>query len=438
MGSELLIVIGLLMVNGLFAGAEIAVLSVRTTRLRDLSRRRDRRALAVKSLRDKPERFLATVQIGMTVVGTAAAAIGGARMEHSFEPTFDAIGFGSWSATASFALVIALVSFLELVIGELVPKSLALRYSDRYSFFVSRPLLVMAQLIRPLVWLLTGVSNIFLRFFGDRTTFSEARLSRDELQQLVEEAAKTGSVDPRASEIASRALGFGEVTVAEVMVPRNRVVALRRDAPPADVQRLILEEGHSRMPVYDGNIDNIVGYVVARDVLALQWERGLLVLQDIIRPSHKVPEATRALDLLREMQRRRTQMAIVTDDNGGLSGLVTTEDLIEELVGDIMSEDDVPEVFFTREPSGTILVQGWAAVRKVNRDLHLDLPVGRDRTTIAGLCMSLAQAIPQAGEQLTTDNGTVLEVIEASPRRVRRVRIHPVAHEDDLDGPTAD
>jgi putative hemolysin len=216
------------------------------------------------------------------------------------------------------------------------------------------------------------------------------------------------------------------------MVPRNRVVALRRTAPPEEVQRVLLEEGHSRMPVYDNNIDNIIGYVVARDVLSLAWEKGLVVLEDILRPAHKVPESTRALDLLREMQRRRTQMAIVMDDSGGISGLVTTEDLIEELVGDIMSEDDVVEQYFTREATGTIVVQGWAAVRKVNRDLHLDLPVGRDRTTIAGLCMSLAQAIPQAGERLTTDNGTVLEVIEASPRRVRRVRIHPIALSDEL------
>jgi len=431
MGSELLIVIGLLMANGLFAGAEIAVLSVRKTRLREFIRRKDRRALAVKSLREQPERFLATVQIAMTTLGTTAAAVGGARMEHSLEPTFVNLGFGGFATTASFVTVIAMVTFLELVIGELVPKSLALRYSDRYSFFVARPLRVLSSIMRPLVWLLTLVSNVFLRFFGDKTTFSETRLSRDELQQLVEEAGHTGSVDPRASEIASRALGFGEVTVAEVMVPRNRVVALRRGSPPEEVQRAILEEGHSRMPIYDGSIDNIVGYVVARDVLALAWERGLVVLEDILRPPHKVPESTRALDLLREMQRRRTQMAVVVDDNGGLSGLVTTEDLIEELVGDIMSEDDVPEQFFTREPSGTILVQGWASVRKVNRDLHLDLPVGKDRTTIAGLCMSLAQAIPQAGEKLTTDNGTVLEVVEASPRRVRRVRVHPVAQSDD-------
>jgi putative hemolysin len=427
MGSALLIIVGLLMANGLFAGAEIAVISVRKTRLREFIRRKDRRALAVNALRERPERFLATVQIAMTTVGTAAAAFGGARMEGELAPSLVDIGLPRWSA---LVLVIAMVTFLELVVGELVPKSLALRYSDRYSFFVARPLLGLSQLMRPLVWLLTAVSNLVLRLFGDRTTFTEAKLSRDELQQLVEEAARTGSVDPRASEIASRALGFGEVTVAEVMVPRNRVVALDRRAAPAEVQRAILEEGHSRMPVFDGSLDNIVGYVVARDVLALAWQQGLLVLQDILRPAHKVPEGTRALDLLREMQRRRTQMAVVVDDNGGLSGLVTTEDLIEELVGDIMSEDDVPEQYFTREPSGTILVQGWAAVRKVNRDLHLDLPVGKDRTTIAGLCMSLAHAIPQAGEKLTTDNGTVLEVVEASPRRVRRIRIHPVAEAD--------
>jgi putative hemolysin len=435
MGTSILIVLAFLVGNGLFAGAEIAVLSVRTTRLREFIRRKDKRAMAVKKLRDHPERFLATVQVCITTFGTAASVFGGAELEPMIAYELHKVGLGH---TTALVLVVIMIVYFELVIGELVPKSLALRYSDRYSFFAGRPLVFISTLLRPIVWSLTAASNIFLRFFGDKTTFTETRLSRDELQQLVEEAAKTGSVDPRASEIASRALGFGEVTVAEVMVPRNRVVALRRGSSPEEVQRVILEEGHSRMPVYDNSIDNIVGYVVARDVLALAWEKGLVVLEDILRPPHKVPESTRALDLLRELQRRRTQMAVVVDDNGGLSGLVTAEDLIEELVGDIMSEDDVPEQYFVREPQGTILVQGWAAVRKVNRDLHLDLPVGKDRTTIAGLCMSLAQAIPQAGEKLTTDNGTVLEVIEASPRRVRRVRIHPVAETDVDDGDAAD
>jgi putative hemolysin len=432
MAVELLIILLLVFVNGLFSGAEIAVLSVRKTRLADYIRRRDRRALAVRDLRDHPERFLATVQIGITVVSTAAAAFGGASIANSLTPLIARIGFVTYADEIAFGLTIALVSLLSLVLGELVPKSLALRYSDSYAFMVSRPLKLLSQMTRPLVWFLTACSNVVLRMVGDRTTFTEARLSRDELQQLVEEAAKTGSVDPRASEIASRALGFGEVTVAEVMVPRTRVVAMRRNAPPEEVQRVILEEGHSRMPVYDGSLDNIVGYVVARDVLALAWEQGLVVLEDILRPPYKVGDSSRAVDLLREMQRRRVQMAVVTDESGGLAGLITIEDLIEELVGDIFSEDDVVETLVTREPGGTALVPGWAPVRKINRELHVDLPVGRDRTTIAGLCMSLAQAIPQAGEKLTTEDGTVLEIVEASPRRVRRVRIYPVQRRGEL------
>jgi putative hemolysin len=440
MGTEFLIIFVCLVGNGLFAGAEIAVLSVRKTRIREFVRRRDRRALAVEKLRDHPERFLATVQICITLFGTAAAAVGGAGFAYALTPVLRDLGLGVYADEVALAAVILMIVVLELVVGELVPKSLALRYSSGYSFMVARPLLFLSQVMRPLVWILTGASNLFLKLFGDRTTFTESRLSRDELQQLVEEAAKTGSVDPRASEIASRALGFGEVTVAEVMVPRTRIVALRRGAPPDEVQRVILEEGHSRMPVYDGSLDNIVGYVVARDVLALSWQKGLVVLEDILRPPYKVADAARAIDCLREMQRTRTQMAVIMDESGGTAGLITVEDLIEELVGDIFSEDDVPEAFLTREPGGTAIVLGWAPVRKVNRDLHLDLPVGKDRTTIAGLCMSLAQAIPQAGERLSTEDGTVLEVLEASARRVRKVRIRPVEHpggvaaDDDVGG----
>jgi putative hemolysin len=423
---DFLLIFFLIVGNGVFAGAEIALLSVRKTRLSEFIRRGDPRALAVQALRDHPERFLATLQIGLTVVGTAAATFGGAHGADAIAGVLRDLGLGDSAPTVALVLVIAAISFAELIIGELVPKSLALRFSDRFSFIVARPVLFLSHVMRPLVWLLTGVSNLVLRLFGDKTNFTEARLSRDELQELVEEAAKTGSVDPRASEIASRALEFEAVSVGEVMVPRNRVAALRQGAPADEIQRTILEEGHSRMPVYEGQIDNIVGYVVARDVLALAWEQGLVQFADILRPPYVVGERTRALDLLREMQRRRVQMAVVTDEHGGLAGLVTIEDLIEELVGDIFSEDDEPDKLIEREASGTAIAEGWAPVRKVNRALDLDLPVGADRTTIAGLCMSLAQAIPQAGERLTTEDGTILEVIEASPRRVRRVRIHPV------------
>jgi putative hemolysin len=284
---------------------------------------------------------------------------------------------------------------------------------------------MLARLARPVVWLLTACSNLVLRMFGDRTSFTETRLSRDELQLLVEEAAKTGSLDPHASEIASRALGFGDLSVADIMVPRTRIVSLRKAAPLEELRRVILEEGHSRMPVHEGDVDSIVGYVVARDVLALGWDSDILVLEDILRPLYAVAALTPALDVLRELQRRRIQMAVVTDEDGGTAGLVTIEDLVEELVGEIFSEDEMPQELAVREPAGTILVPGWAPLRKLVRELKIDLPIGKHSTTVAGLCMALALAIPQAGARLTAPGGTVLEVVEASPRRVRKVRIHP-------------
>src|SRR5262245_17025727 len=175
MGMDIVIVLAFLVGNGLFAGAEIAILSVRTTRLREFIRRRDKRALAVKRLRDQPERFLATVQVCITTFGTAASVFGGATLEPMLADKLKQVGLGHLT---SIVLVVALIVYLELVVGELVPKSLALRYSDRYSFFAGRPLTIISHVLRPVIWTLTASSNILLRFFGDKTTFSETRLSR--------------------------------------------------------------------------------------------------------------------------------------------------------------------------------------------------------------------------------------------------------------------
>jgi putative hemolysin len=336
------------------------------------------------------------------------------------------------------------VSFLSLVLGELVPKSLALRYSNGYAFFIGRPLLGLSRLMRPMVWLLTACSNVVLRMFGDKTSFTEARMSRDELRELVEEAAKTGSVDQGASEIAARALELPDVAVAEVMIRRDKIVAIRRDAPPAEVQRVLLEEGHSRTPVYDGDLDRIIGYVVARDVLALAWERNLVAFEDIVRPLFVVPLNARIVSVLREMQAKRIQIAIVVDEHRGTAGLVTIEDLVEELVGDIFEEHELPEATLRVDPDGSALVPGWMPTRKVNRLLHTDLPIALDSMTMAGLCMAIALTVPAAGSKLTAPDGSVLEVVETSPRRVRTVRVHrrgvhePVEPPDGRQGQASD
>jgi putative hemolysin len=415
----------LVLANGVFAGAELALLTLRKTRLRELLDEGSGAARAITALRENPERLLATVQIGITVVSATAAAFGGASLAHPLAGFLVQLGVGPQTAESlAFAGVVGFISYLSLVLGELVPKSLALRYSERYALLIGRPLHGLAWLMRPMVWLLTASSNLLLRFFGDKTNFAEARLSPEELQQLVEEAAKTGSLDPRAGEIASRAFDLTDLTLSAVMVPRHRIVALRRRASAEEIRQVLLEHGHSRMPVYEETLDNIVGYVIAKDLLGVAWEGTLIVLEDVLRPAYFVFETMRAMDALKELQKRRMQLAIVVDERGGVQGLVTAEDLVEELVGDILSETETPEELIKRESPTTAVVQGTASLREINRGLGLELEEGHGYSTIGGLCSVKTGAIPERGTRLTLDDGTVLEVLDATPRRVRTVRIH--------------
>jgi len=426
--TEIAVILALVVANGVFAGAEIAIIALRKTRLAQLVEEGRASARAVKRLRDEPERFLATVQIGITIVGATAAAFGGAALAERLAPHLAHVpGVARYADQVALALVVALVSYLTLVLGEPVPKSIGLRASERYALLVARPLLALSSIARPIVWLLTQSSNLVLRPFGDRTTFSESRLSVEEIEQLVDEAGRAGALDEPTAEIASRALAFRDLTAGDVMVPRSRVVALPRDAPPDELKRMLLEEGRSRMPVYEGTLDNIVGYVMAKDLAAMAWERHLIVLADLVRPVHFVPASARAVHVLREMQRRRTQITVVVDEHGGVAGLLTLEDLVEELVGEIIGEREQPEALFQREPGGTALVRGDAPIREVNRALDLELPDGEGYSTVAGLCIALAGAVPERGARLRAPDGTEIEVVDASPRVVRLARLHPSA-----------
>ncbi|ACL64182.1 protein of unknown function DUF21 [Anaeromyxobacter dehalogenans 2CP-1] len=412
--------------NGVFAGAEIAVIAMRKTRLAQLVEQGRAAAGAVLRLRDAPERFLATVQVGITVIGASAAAFGGASIAGRLAPVLERIPpLAPYAHQLSLALVVALVSFLSLVLGELVPKSLALRAPERYALLVGRPLLGLSHLVRPVVWLLTASSNLLLRPFGDRTTFAEARLSAEELEQLVDEAGRAGALDAPTAEIASRALAFRDLTAGDVMVPRSRVKALPADADQQELKRLLLEEGRARMPVYDGTLDDVIGYVMAKDLAAMAWERELIVLADLVRPVHFVPEGAKAVHVLRDMQRRRSQIAVVVDEHGGMAGILTLEDLVEELVGDILGEAEEPQPLFEVEPGGAAVVRGDAPIREVNRALHIDLPEGEGYTTVAGLVIAVAGAMPERGARLRLADGTEAEVVEATPRVVRRVRLVP-------------
>jgi putative hemolysin len=438
LATEFLIVLVLLVLNGVFAAAEISILTVRKTRLAELVEAGSRGARAVHWLRKQPERFLATVQIGITVVGTTAAAFGGDRLAEDFAVwlggRFPLLGANAHRV--ALVLVIALVSFLEIVVGELVPKSLALRNAEGLSLALGPMLRAMATVVRPLVWLFTATSNAVLRLFGDETSFSEARLSPEEIQELVEEAGRTGSMDAGASEMASRAIAFRELTAFDVMVPREAIVAVSSAVERAEVEAALAGRRYARMPVYEGAPENVVGYIALKDLLLPALQGGALNTR--LHPVRFVPATTSASALLRQMQREALAMVMVVDERGSIVGLVTVEDLVEEVFGDILSEGDPAPVTFTRDPDGSVVAPGSTPIREVNRALGLGLPEPSTVSTLAGLCIEAAGHIPKQGARVPLADGHVLEVLDATPRKVRMLRIHAPAARPEPPGDDAD
>jgi putative hemolysin len=421
------IILALVLLNGLLAGAEIAIVGINPSRLKLLAEEHGRRFRAVQELRARPERFFATVQVGITVVGASAGAFGGATFAADLQPLVAELPVvGPYAKQVTLALVISLISILSIVLGELVPKSLALRYAESYAVWASRPVLWLSSAARPIVWFLTGCSNLVLSLFGDRTTFSESRVSTAEIREIVEEATLAGSLDPTAGEIARRALDFASLTAAHVMVPRTRMVGIEVTSSMDEVRRITLESGYSRLPIYRGHLDDVIGYVLVKDILAIAWEGRLFVLSDIVRLPYFVTENATAASLLSHMREHRIHLALVVDEHGGTSGLVTLEDLVEEFVGEIWSEVAPSEVeSLHRLEDGSLVATGDAAIRDINRELDLDLPEGNQWSTIGGLSAALAGRVPESGEVLIAADGSRLEIQAASERRVLKVRIVP-------------
>ena len=424
--TEALIILALVLLNGVLAGSEIAVVALRKTRVDQLVEGGSRAARAIRRLQGDPERFMATVQIGITVVSATAGAFGGSSFAKRLAPLVASVAWlQPYADQVALAIIVGAISFLSLVLGELVPKSLALRSAEGYALVIARPMVWLSRAARPFVWLLTASSNVVLRIFGDRTNFTETRHSPEELQQIVDEAASAGTVNRTAGDIAARAMDFADLTARHVMVPRTRVVGLMVGASREELRRVVLEEGHTRMPVLEGP-DRVVGYVTVRDLFAVLLEGELLQLADAIRPAYEVNDSTKIVDVLSGMRKRHTELAIVTDEGNSMLGIVTMENLVEELVGQITSEHDDDQGHPLRhEKGGAVVVRGDMPVHELNRRVGWQLPEGETWATVAGLVLELAKRIPAAGDRVETEKGAVIEILAASERGVLEVRVHP-------------
>ena len=429
--SHVLILIGLIFLlllgNGFFSGSEIAVISIRRSKIEELAAAGRRSAKRLKHLHENIDDFLATAQIGVTLMGTLAGVIGGYVAKLYIEPVIARAAIGHWIAPAFAAAIVvgAGIVYVELIFGELVPKALALRYTDTVALLVARPLDRLARLTHHVVVFLTASTRVVLRVLGIRDSGHRTFVSEEEIKHLVREGRAQGVLDQTEEELIHSVFEFSETPVKKVMVPRPKMFTLDVDTPPGEAERLMVESGFSRIPVYDGSPDNMIGLVYIKDALRLLEKRQPVVLRKIVHPIHLVPETKKVGELLKELQKRRTHMALVIDEHGSLVGLVTMEDLLEEIVGEIQDEYDWEERPVERLRDGSMVVEGTLSADELRRVYGVAIPESAEFETVAGFMLATLGSVPRGGEVVQVGEHR-LTVVDVEKNRINKVKVEKV------------
>lgn len=425
--EELSLILLFIVANGFFAGAELAIISARKSRIAQLIAAGNEKAKIVERLQDDPHRFLATVQIGVTVVGTMASAVGGATAVRFLEPILleaPSEIVRNAAAPLSLTIVVVAISYLSLILGELVPKALALHYADRMALLVAKPIDFLARAGALGVAFLTLSSKTVLALLGVKGEGEEAFITKEEIRHIVAEGRETGVFTAAEHEYIQNVFDFTHTSVREVMVPRTRIVALDLELPREELLRQVLDNMYSRYPVYRGAIENIAGFVHSKDFLGKTVTEPGFGIDSIVRPPFYVPEGKKVNELLKEMQRKRIHMALVVDEYGGLSGLATTEDLLEELVGEIEDEHDIGEISrVQRFPDGSFMVDALISISDLEDLLGIEIEEGLPYDTLAGLILHELGSFPERGEQIEWKE-FVLTCEEVKKTAIVKVRIN--------------
>lgn len=424
---EIIFIAVLIMLNGFFAASEIALISARRSRVQQLAADGDPRAKRVVAIQQDPDRFLATVQVGVTFVGTLASAVGGVAAVRALSPMIGGIPLPFMPAMAEpLALVFVVVSitYATLILGELVPKSLALRHAVSLALLVSGPLDSLAKAASPLVRLLTASNRSVLRLLGQKGATERAFISEEEVKHMVQEGRDQGVFDQTEQELIHSVFEFTESSVKDVMIPRPRIQAIDVETPIEQVLAHIVETGKSRYPVYRNTLDEVLGILYDKDLFRLLAEKKPIVLAQVVRPAFFTPETTRVSRLLKSMQRRRMPMALVVDEYGGVEGLITIEDLIEEIVGEIEDETDREDLAVRRLRDGSYIVDASISIHDLADQHRLAFPESAEYETLAGFLITQLQRMPRGGEIVTYEDWR-LTIVDMDGRRIARVKIEP-------------
>ncbi|MCK8824462.1 hemolysin family protein [Fuchsiella alkaliacetigena] len=405
-----LIALGLLFIlSGFFSGSETALMSVNRVKIKHLAQEGNKKAETVDKLLDNPDRLLTTILVGNNLVNVAASAIATALAIEIFGSTGIGIATGG-------------VTLFILIFGEITPKSFATQNSELASMAVARYIEIFSMLLTPLIKILTFITSFIIRALGGEPYRKEPLVTEEEIRKFVTVGEREGVIESDEKEMINSIFDFDDTIVKEIMVPRIDIVCVEINTPINELVDIIVDKGYSRVPVYNETIDNIVGIVYAKDLLEFFNTDQAVDIKKIMRPVYYIPESKEVDTLLTELRKEKIHMAIILDEYGGTEGLVTIEDLLEEIVGDIQDEyDEEEKQVKTIKEQQEIIVDARAGIAEVNSALNVDLPA-EDYDTISGFILSILGYVPEQGEEITFE-GLTLIIEETIQRRISKVRI---------------
>ncbi|WP_137124252.1 hemolysin family protein [Roseomonas sp. HF4] len=418
---EITIILVLVLLNGAFAMSELAIVSSRRARLQALQRKGSLGAQAALALAEDPQRFLPTVQVGITLVGIFAGAFGGARLAGTLGGALNTISWiAPYGGEIAFTLVVIAITYLSLILGELVPKQVALRNPEKVAVVVALPLTALARWSGPIVWVLGQSSAVVLRLFGPANPTANY-VTEEEVKAVVAEGAEAGALEHEERDMIERVLRLADKPVRALMTPRNDLAWLDRSDTPAEIATRLRASDVTRFVVADGRVDNVVGVVVAKDLLDQILEGATMSVAAVLRQPLVLPDTLSALDALERLRGDRLGMALVMDEYGSFEGVVTASDLLEAIVGDLGPPEPATDGTAIERHDGSLLLDGSMPSDELRARLDLpELPGSGTYHTVAGLMLALLKRVPKEGDRIVWA-GWRFEIVDMDGRRVDKV-----------------
>lgn len=422
---ELIFTILLVFLNGFFVAAEFALVKVRASQIDLKIQKGSSRAKTAKGLVDKLDTYLSATQLGITLASLALGWVGEDVISHIVKILFLKVGFAENSfAVHSISIPVAfsIITFFHITLGEQIPKMFGIKFPLELTLAVAMPLRVFYFIFGPFIWLLNKSSNAFLRMVGIKRVGEEEVHSEEELRMILTESEEGGAIKPSENELIQNVFDFDDRIVKQIMVNQTKVSAIDIETRKEDIIKKIIEEGYSRLPVYLGDIDNVIGIIHSKDLLKAVIDNRFKSIKEIMRPAHFVPESMKVNDLLRDFQRMHIQIAVVTNEHGATAGIITMEDIIEELVGEIQDEHDEEKPDIDKINDNEFIIKAHANITDINASLPIALPESPNYHTVSGFVNSLFGRIPGVNEKKKID-GYELKILQRKKQLVELVQL---------------